>query len=436
MEIWEGMTSNIMLLIGAGKTGFLLLLGIGIYCAVKMYGWMSKEDAQTKQRNKKMRLEMTDFYMRLMNYAYGTGNLTLLEQVYSKELYRQELATAERLRQFGLYKVIRITNPSKLYDNPFANMYDGKTDAGIVHLECDYQCDYVYRNTNTAVFTMRQPKASLVVNLLTSHYKRNQESFQCPNCGNPMIMKGDYVVCSYCSTQFSAESANWIIHGWSYKKQMDNQKNTTSVTALSYALVILGMCLMPLFVGVAAIAFVVFVIYSFRQIRRVRMWEKLQATDPNFSLNLLKTRIWNLVQTVGYVYREDVQKYQNLVTPAMEQQLHKMRENEKEDRQLLDLYITKCEPTNFKIQGKEQRAEFECVSDFIMLKQNRIYREHKKLKVTLTRPNDSITPVLLQESFLKCRSCGASMDVMDTKCPYCGNIGNISGWRLDKIKGL
>lgn len=126
-----------------------------------------------------------------------------------------------------------------------------------------------------------------------------------------------------------------------------------------------------------------------------------------------------------------------MVTQNMEQQLEEMRKSRKyQKKELLDLYITKFEATKFRVKRKEQLATFECVTELIELENQTVSMEKKKLKVTVSRPRESMTPVLLQESHVSCGSCGASMDVLDVRCPYCGRIVNVNGWKLDRIKGL
>lgn len=165
---------------------------------------------------------------------------------------------------------------------------------------------------------------------------------------------------------------------------------------------------------------------------RVQQWEKIQNEDPYFSLNLMKTRIWNLVQTIGYSYREDPTKYQDLVTPHMQ----KILNNIQSDTILLDMYISKCEPIRCWHAGNDQLVSFECMTEQILLQENRIFQKNKKMNVTLSRPRNSKTPVMLQESFISCQNCGANLDVTESRCPYCGNHANISGWKVDNITGL
>ena len=143
------------------------------------------------------------------------------------------------------------------------------------------------------------------------------------------------------------------------------------------------------------------------------------------------------MQTVGYAYKENEKAYQDLVTPNMEEQLEKMRQSRKyQNRELLDIYITKLEATKFRVKRKEQLATFECNMEFVSLEDQVISMKKKKLKVTISRPKDSMTPKLLQEKHVSCGSCGTNVDVTDARCPYCGRILNVSGWRLDRIKGL
>lgn len=409
-----------------------------------LYKWSVKEDPETRARNKEMRLERARISINAMNEAYTTGRLNLLEHIYTKELYRQELATAERLKKFGMHKIIRLENMGALSDNSFVNLYDGKVNSGLVHMYCNYLCEY--KVGQQTVFAIHYPKAELNLEMLKSGTDRKVKQVYCTNCGNEMTMWGDYMKCPYCQAQFNVDSASWIVHGWYHRKRwglkINNPERTQAVLSLA---VILSMCLCaPLIMLLAALltvagifAFVGFLIYSIRQILRAMTWERIKSYDENFSQNLLKTRIWNLMQTVGYAYKEDEKAYQDLVTSDMEEQLEKMRKSRKyQNRELLDLYITKMEATKFRVRGEEQLATFECNVELVELENRLISLEKKKLKVTISRPRDSMTPVLLQESQISCGSCGANVDVTDVRCSYCGRILNVNGWRLDRIKGL
>lgn len=421
------------------------LLVIGAICIGMLYRWSVKEDPQTRARNRQQRLEQAHIAVNVMSGAYASGDLKPLENIFTKELYRQELATAQRLEQFGLHKEIRITDVGGMSDNQFANLYDGKVNSGIVHITCGYTCEY--KEGAQTCFAIRYPKARVLLSMIKSVFRKDAQQMNCPNCGHGMTMHGDYLECPYCSTQFSADSASWIIHGWTYQVHKEINIENPKKAQAKYSL-IAAVCLFvfaplmmfvgPFFILAIPVLFIGFIIYSIRQILRAKTWEKIQAYDANFSQNLMKTRIWNLVQTVLYEYKsEDRKGYQDMVTPEMEEQLEDMRKKRKfQQTELLDLFITKCESTKFYIRGDEQLATFECVADLIELTGRVITSRQEKLKVTLSRPKDSMTPMLLEESYISCSSCGASMDVSTVRCPYCDRVLNVNGWRLERIKGL
>lgn len=421
-----------------------IFLAIGFICAALVRKWQVKEDSQTAFRNSEMRLERARISARVMNEAYATGRLNLLESIYTKELYRQELATAERLKRFDMYKVIEMQDACVFWDNRLANLYDGKVNWGKVQLSCSYLCEY--KSGSQTLFRIAYPKIKVILEFLKSAVDRNVKIVHCLNCGNEMTMMGDYMQCPYCRTQFNVDSPSWIVHGWSYQSRREFKiKNTAKTEQIVSAIAAFSMILfapflmllLPIVALAGMIAFIVFIFYAVRQILRALTWERMKHYDSNFSQNLLKTRIWNLVQTVGYTYKEDERKYQDMVTQNMEQQLEEMRRSRKyQKKELLDLYITKFEATKFRVKRKEQLATFECVTELIELENQMVSMEKKKLKVTVSRPRESMTPLLLQESHVSCGSCGASMDVLDVRCPYCGRIVNVNGWKLDRIKGL
>ena len=86
------------------KMEIFIFLAIGFICAALVRKWQVKEDSQTAFRNSEMRLERARISARVMNEAYATGRLNLLESIYTKELYRQEITTAERLKRFDMYR--------------------------------------------------------------------------------------------------------------------------------------------------------------------------------------------------------------------------------------------------------------------------------------------------------------------------------------------
>ena len=156
--------------------------------------------------------------------------------------------------------------------------------------------------------------------------------------------------------------------------------------------------------------------------------KKIRSFDPEFSLEGFYAEVQNMVSALHFARKPD--------------QVSAFFENPEQDRirkilsgygDVLDISPRQIFLREYTVSGGMQHLGVEMLVKLLELKGENAREREERILLELVRKSSCMTRTVCAPVFLKCKSCGASLSLMEgAHCSYCGNDGKLSetGWAI------
>lgn len=441
---------NFLSRIGITPVGvtIVMIIILGVLCLALVFS-MSKIKQIPISTSKKgfldsdKRLEM----IKNVTKIFETFNMKTIQSTTTEMMYYMCECTSRVLQKAGIKKevYVQLDKEKEALGSCKVVLEDGKNDATIDMVYCQYK--EVYKNTVTdkILYTKEYKKAHIIFHAVKSNDANVSSAKFCTQCGAPMEMTGDFYHCDYCNAHYNADAFLWTVSGMQVvndkKEDMQGRVFLGAIGGMIVFSLIAEMShsiLLNLLVyGVDAAVFLIVLNYFNNIKKKMQGLKDCREYDALFSKENFQRRVEYLYRVYNLSKDIDVTK----VKPFMDEESYKkfVEKNTYDDFYYLDNEFIQIAFPSFRIQNGKQYMECELhVWEITVNEEKQIRKKKKIVKMVLVRDEKCMTVRQNMADMIVCENCHANINMAaDGVCKYCGTKIEMTkyDWCIYKIEG-
>ena len=372
-------------------------------------------------------------------------------QLQKKRLERMGLRMEVALTRKCYTKEIPVKE-ERFYDGRFMHTAASEHVAGFYRYLQGDRIVYEKTNNDCADYDMVGAKKA-----------RDGQTMHCPNCGAEGKIEEMASGCPYCGVRFRMEDLSERVSSFSLRKDYRLLENVfqsklyaygktiifivaflfcalalwwieplegLTVTGLSFGvgafLFTLILCLLVTVLSVSVVSlpllFVLGILYNaarpslFPHVKRERrnetLREKVARFDTNFSLQDFFSNVENKLSGIHFAETEtQVNAYSGMNLSELLPRYRNVASCAFDNLELLD----------FRVEKEKQMARVRAEMQLLLWQNGTMTEKTETVQLLLSKAADCLTQAVFEPEALRCRGCGASIDLMEGRyCSFCG----------------
>lgn len=363
-------------------------------------------------------------------------NAEIAKTVCSEMFYYSITTELKSLQKIGIRKAIafKANNNIPLPDLD-VRLDDGKNNYATGLLIGDYEEKYISTENDNVLYMKKIPLAMLILSVIRSVHQQGKDEFYCSNCGKPLQVEADHIVCSGCGTKYSTESKDWSltdVRVMNYKAHNIQTNLLMATVVMVLGLSFFGKYLIPavtfnvLMFGFNAFLVLLTLYYLKRLSRIFKVLQEISRRDPNFSRMVFTSRIEYLINL--YFKAKSFNPY--LIKPFSDKEFfEKLQAGFSDNNEvLIDLEIKVMEPIGYEEVNDHQVVTVKAqLNTVVVTPKKKVKKKKVKAVIKLARHSNTQTQIFTEADYMPCEGCGASINLAaDGLCKYCGSPIDLS----------